>query len=51
MADAFFAWAQANEVPFFAVLMAIIGTLFAGMFGFFAGVDLVARAWRKFKSN
>ncbi|KII16298.1 hypothetical protein [Phaeobacter sp. S60] len=49
MADAFFAWAQANEVPFFAVLLAIIGTLLACMFALAFIIDLTARALRKLK--
>lgn len=32
MEDAFLVLTQANEVPFFAVLIAIIGMLFAGVF-------------------
>jgi uncharacterized membrane protein YuzA (DUF378 family) len=51
MAEAFFAWAQANEVPFFAVLLAIIGTLIAGVLGFFAGIEFIARVWRTIKSR
>lgn len=51
MVEAFFTWVDANDVPFFAVLMAIIGTLLAGMIGFAAGVDLAVSLFRKIKSR
>lgn len=51
MADAFFAWARANEIPFFAILMAIVGTLVAGAVAALAGTDLLIRTYRKLKSR
>ncbi|MFV1535247.1 hypothetical protein VWX96_17060 [Phaeobacter sp. A90a-4f] len=49
MAEAFFAWAQVNEVPFFFVFLAIIGTMLAWMFALAFIVELTARALRKIK--
>ncbi len=47
----FFDWAAANDVPFWAILMAICGVLVGGMFLFAAAFDAgvaifrAVRAW------
>lgn len=50
MTEAFFAWVHVNEVPFFAVLLALIGALVVATLCFVTAVDLLILTFRKIKA-
>lgn len=51
MEAAFFAWVEANDIPFFAIFCAMIGLAFAAMFAVAAALDAAASIYRKIKSR
>lgn len=51
MESAFFAWVEANNIPFFAIFCAMIGLTFAALFAVAAALDAVATIYRKITSR
>ena len=51
MEAAFFAWVEANDIPFFAIFCATLGFSLGGAFAVKAALDAAVNIYRKIKSN